>query len=221
LVEIDHFDLNMTVRAIMSGAQRGRGRPRANQNVQDNANPDVQMWAQIMQQNQQMMHLMQQQIQQNAQSQQQWDAAMHQGPGAHQQNQPPPVVGNPAFREYNRNHPPEFDGRGEPPEAKRWIKRMERIFRMAVCTEEEKVIFVTNQFRGPAEDWWETARRRMVHDGMEINWDNFKQVMLEKYLAVTYKVHKEQEFLHMKQGSMSVTDFTKKFEELFSLLYPQ
>jgi hypothetical protein len=30
LVEIDHFDLNMTVRARMSGARRGRGRPRVN-----------------------------------------------------------------------------------------------------------------------------------------------------------------------------------------------
>jgi hypothetical protein len=139
---------------------------------------------------------------------------MQQGPRVHQQHPPPPAVGNPAFREYNRNHPPEFDGRGEPPEAKRWIKHMERIFRMAVCTEEEKVIFATNQFRGPAEDWWETARRRMVNSGMEINWDNFKQVMLKKYLSVTYKVRKEQEFLYMKQGSMSVTDFTKKFEEL-------
>jgi hypothetical protein len=29
---------------------------------------------------------------------------------------------------------------------------MEKIFRMADCTEEEKVIFVTNQFRGAAED---------------------------------------------------------------------
>jgi hypothetical protein len=38
--------------------------------------------------------------------------------------------------------------------------------------------------------------------------------MLEKYLSGTYKVRKEQEFLQLKQGSMSVTDFTRKFEEL-------
>ena len=56
LVEIDHFDLNMTVRAIMFGARRGRGRPRVNQNMEENVNPDAQMWAQLMQQNQQMMH---------------------------------------------------------------------------------------------------------------------------------------------------------------------
>jgi hypothetical protein len=66
LVEIDHFDLNMIVRARMSGARRRRGRPRVNQNMEENVNPDANMWAQMMQQNQQMMHLMQQQIHQNA-----------------------------------------------------------------------------------------------------------------------------------------------------------
>jgi hypothetical protein len=38
--------------------------------------------------------------------------------------------------------------------------------------------------------------------------------MLEKYLSVSYKVKKEQEFLQLKQGNMSVTEFTRKFEEL-------
>jgi hypothetical protein len=136
----------------MSGERRRRGQPRGNRNAEENVNPDSNMGAQMMHQNQQMMQLMQQQIQQNAQSQQQWVAAMQQGPGVHQQHPPPPVVGNPAFREYNRNHPSKFDGRGEPEEAKRWIKHMEKIFRMDDCTEEEKVIFVTNQFRGAAED---------------------------------------------------------------------
>jgi hypothetical protein len=57
LVKIDHFDLNMTVRAKMAGGRRGRGRPRGNPNVEENVNPDAQMWAQLMQQNQQKMHL--------------------------------------------------------------------------------------------------------------------------------------------------------------------
>ena len=167
----------------MSGERRGRGRPRANQNTEEEFNPDGNMWAQMMQQNQQMMQLMQQQIQQNAQSQQQWTAAMQQDQGTHQQQPPPPIIGNPAFREFNRNHPPEFNGEGEPQEAKRWVKHMERIFRMTDCAEEDKVIFATNQFRGAAEDWWETAQRRMVANGIEVNWENFKQVMLEKYLS--------------------------------------
>ena len=87
----------------------------------------------------------------------------------YQQHPPPPVIGNPAFREYNRHHPPEFNGEGEPQEAKRWIKQMEKIFRMAECTEEEKVIFATNQFRGATEDWWESSQRRMVANDMEMN----------------------------------------------------
>jgi len=68
LVEFDNFDLYMTVREKMSIERRGHSRPRANQNVEGEFNRDVNMWAQVMQQNQQMMQMMQQQIQQNAQS---------------------------------------------------------------------------------------------------------------------------------------------------------
>jgi len=59
---------------------------------------------------------------------------------------------------------------------------MEKIFRMAECTEEDKVVFATNQFRGAAKDWWESAQRRMMANDMEMNRENFKQVMLEKFL---------------------------------------
>lgn len=151
LVEIDHFDLNMTVSAKCLENKEdvaGQGVIR----ILGDVNPEADMWEQMMQQNQQMMQLMQQQIQQNAQSQQQWATTMQQGQRVHQQHPPPPVVGNPAFREYNRNNPPEFNGRGETQEAKRWIKHMEKIFCIADCTNEEKVIFATNQFRGAAED---------------------------------------------------------------------
>jgi hypothetical protein len=54
----------------------------------------------------------------------------------------------------------------------------------------------------------------MVTNGILVNWENFKRVMKEKYLPLSFKVRKEQEFLHLKQGQMSVTEFTKKFEEL-------
>lgn len=64
------------------------------------------------------------------------------------------------------------------------------------------------------EDWWDTSQRIMVVNDIEMNWENFKQVMLEKYLSLSYKVRKEQEFLQLKQGNMLVTKFTRKFEEL-------
>jgi hypothetical protein len=54
----------------------------------------------------------------------------------------------------------------------------------------------------------------MVTNGIAVNWENFKQVMKEKYLPLSFKVRKKQEFLHLKQGHMSVTEFTKRFEEL-------
>jgi len=54
----------------------------------------------------------------------------------------------------------------------------------------------------------------MLTNGVEINWANFKEAMLEKYLSQSFKIRKEQEFQELRQGNMSVTDFTKNFEEL-------
>lgn len=43
--------------------------------------------------------------------------------GQHYQAPPPPhVVGNPAFREFNKHHPSKFDGTEDPKEANQWIK---------------------------------------------------------------------------------------------------
>jgi len=85
---------------------------------------------------------------------------------------------------------------------------------MAECSEAYKVVYATNQFRGAAEDWWETTQRRIMAKDVEINWTNFKEAMLEKYLPLSFKVKKEQEFLELKQRGMLVTEFTMKFEEL-------
>jgi hypothetical protein len=91
---------------------------------------------------------------------------------------------------------------------------MEKIFRLAESSHEYKVIYATNQSRGTTKDWWETYQRRMLAKDVEINWANFKEVMLEKYLSKSFKGRKVQEFLELRQGNMSVTEFTKKFEEL-------
>ncbi|MCH80451.1 retrotransposon protein, partial [Trifolium medium] len=214
----------------MSGNRRGPGRPRRNATPEQD--PNANMWAQMLHQqqmlqqqyqaqqaqqalqHQQMMETLQHQINQQAQSQEHLANLVQQGQAFQPHPPPPPVVGNPAFREYNRNHPPEFNGEGDPQEAKRWIKQMEKIFGMATCSEEDKVVYATHQFRGAAEDWWEGAKRRMEANEVDVNWTNFKRVMMEKYLPKTFRIRKAQEFLELKQGGMSVTEFTKKFEEL-------
>ncbi|XP_050890459.1 uncharacterized protein LOC127095870 [Lathyrus oleraceus] len=48
----------------------------------------------------------------------------------------------------------------------------------------------------------------------EITWTVFKNEFLEKYFSTDVCSKKENEFLQLKQGSMTVADYAVKFEEL-------
>ena len=47
-----------------------------------------------------------------------------------------------------------------------------------------------------------------------MTWGAFKEVFLEKYFPKDVRNKKEMEFLELKQGSMTVAEYSAKFEEL-------
>jgi len=53
-----------------------------------------------------------------------------------------------------RNHPPTFKGRYDPDGAQKWLKEVERIFRVMQCSEVQKVRFGTHMLAEEADDWW-------------------------------------------------------------------
>ncbi|RHN77819.1 putative retrotransposon gag domain-containing protein [Medicago truncatula] len=49
----------------------------------------------------------------------------------------------------------------------------------------------------------------MTVNDVEINWASFKKAIMEKYLPKSFKIKKEQEFLELKQGNMSINEGVK------------
>ena len=47
-----------------------------------------------------------------------------------------------------------------------------------------------------------------------MSWIKFKEEFLEKFYHAVYKNQKIEEFFKLEQGTMSVTDYEKKFSEL-------
>ncbi|XP_058189251.1 uncharacterized protein LOC131306839 [Rhododendron vialii] len=47
-----------------------------------------------------------------------------------------------------------------------------------------------------------------------MTFDEFETLFLDKYFPTPLRLVKEQEFLNLKQGTMTVTQYTTKFEEL-------
>src|SRR3954471_21899657 len=91
---------------------------------------------------------------------------------------------------------------------------MERAFQAIQCTEEEKVIFVTQKMKGPALRWWNTASTYFTTQEIPKDWQHFKVAFLEKYFPNSVRTQKEREFQNFKQGDMSVSEYAEKFEDL-------
>jgi len=118
-----------------------------------------------------------------------------------------------------RNHPPTFKGRYDPDGAQTWLKEIERVFRVMQCTEAQKVRFGTHMLAEEADDWWVSLLPILEQDGAEVTWAVFKREFLDRYFPKDVRGKKEIEFLELKQGNMSVTEYAAKFVEL-AKFYP-
>ncbi|XP_041009525.1 uncharacterized protein LOC121253605 [Juglans microcarpa x Juglans regia] len=70
--------------------------------------------------------------------------------------------------QFNRMHPPLFDGRGDPTLAEDWVQDIEEILRVLTCTEEQKVAYATFKLTGEAKRWWISERSIREAEGTEI-----------------------------------------------------
>ncbi|XP_006586524.1 uncharacterized protein [Glycine max] len=73
---------------------------------------------------------------------------------------------------------------------------------------------------GEAENWWKFVRPTFVAPGGVIPWNAFKEKFLENYFPRDLKKRKARDFLDLKQGNMSVGEYTTKFNELLQY-WPQ
>ncbi|XP_039688531.1 uncharacterized protein [Medicago truncatula] len=103
-----------------------------------------------------------------------------------------------------RNHPPTFKGRYDPGGAQKWLKEVERIFRVMQCSEVQK---------------WEGELPILENGGEAVTWAVFRREFLNKYFPEDVRGKKEIEFLELKQGDMLVTKYAARFVEL-AKFYP-
>jgi len=118
-----------------------------------------------------------------------------------------------------RNHPPTFKGRYDPDGAQTWLKEIERIFRVMQCNEVQRVHFGTHMLAEEADDWWVSILPTLERGGGVVNWAVFRREFLERYFPEDVRGKKEIEFLELKQGNMSATEYVAKFVEL-AKFYP-
>lgn len=128
------------------------------------------------------------------------------------QNQP--NARNRSLATFHRENSPVFKGKYNPDGDLEWLKEIERIFRVMDCTQAQKVRYGTHMLAAEADDWWLATRQRLEATDEEITWEVFRREFMRKYYPEDVKGEKEIEFLELKQGNLSVTEYAAKFIEL-------
>ncbi|KAH9685255.1 Endonuclease [Citrus sinensis] len=106
-----------------------------------------------------------------------------------------------------------FNGFGEPPEAESWFVKLERIFDVMKCPEDDRLSFATFLLEDRAYHWWQTVERR-YQGHAAITWVIFRKEFYDHYFPVVYQDIKRSEFFRLVQGSLTVEEYEKKFLDL-------
>nr|XP_004497962.1 uncharacterized protein LOC101488869 [Cicer arietinum] len=77
-----------------------------------------------------------------------------------------------------------------------------------------KVKYATYLLLGGVEYWWRSTRFLMGPAHEEVNWESFKRKFLDKYFLMSTRTKLGDDFLKLRQGSMTMGEYAAKFESL-------
>jgi len=111
---------------------------------------------------------------------------------------------------------PDFHGKLEPNAFEDWLTAIEDYFDWFTVSEDRKVRYVRMKLKGHARAWWESveAQLRRTRRPSISNWEEMKEQLKEKYLPIDYEQMMFEEMLQLRQGALTVGQYTDRFHEL-------
>jgi hypothetical protein len=117
-----------------------------------------------------------------------------------------------SYLDFSETRPPLFVKADDPLEADGWIRVIEQKFGLLWCTKTQKPLFAAQQLRGPASTWWGNYVA-IQPAGHQVTWYEFKLAFWEHYILGVLHM-KQEEFMKLKQGGDTVTQYLNKFNHL-------
>ncbi|XP_033512589.2 uncharacterized protein [Nicotiana tomentosiformis] len=81
--------------------------------------------------------------------------------------------------------------------------------------ESNGVDFAVYQMTSSAKRWWRDYVRGTPAGSPPLTWDQFSQLFLEKFVHVILREGYRNQFEHLQQGSMTVTQYETRYFDLF------
>ena len=101
----------------------------------------------------------------------------------------------------------------DPMDAEDWLCIVERELHTAQCNDREKVLYGPRLLRGAAQSWWESCLTTHV-DPEAITWEEFRDNFRGYHVLEGLMIVRKEEFLALKQGPLSVSEYMDKFLQL-------
>jgi hypothetical protein len=115
--------------------------------------------------------------------------------------------------EFMSAHPPVFAHSADPMDAEDWLHIVERELHTTQCNDREKVLYGPRQLRGAAQSLWESYLATHVNPEA-ITREEFKDNFHRYHVPEGLIIVRKGEFLALKQGPMSVSEYRDKFLQL-------
>ncbi|GJQ95391.1 putative reverse transcriptase domain-containing protein [Tanacetum coccineum] len=98
---------------------------------------------------------------------------------------------------------------------RRWFEKVEQVFEISKCAEEDKVKFVVCTFEGRALTWWnENVHTLGLVNANSIPWNEFKAMMTTEYCPATEIQRIEQELWTLTLKGDDIEGYNNRFHEL-------
>src|SRR5574338_1601691 len=105
-----------------------------------------------------------------------------------------------------------FEGTESVMEIQAWLRTLDRIFNDMQLDDQRKRQVASRQLKGVALSWWEVIIAGRNEN--EITWNQFKEMLEARFVPASAKTTLLEEFIRLRQGTMTVTEYTQRFEGL-------
>ena len=114
---------------------------------------------------------------------------------------------------FKSHHPPTFIGVGDPMVADHWFWQIENVLEaMDITSDAAKIRLAAFQLEGESQVWWDWVKTSRDLEAMTLA--EFHGLFMSKYFPATARHAKAQEFLELRQGTMTVMEYMDRFTEL-------
>ncbi|GJV35790.1 putative reverse transcriptase domain-containing protein [Tanacetum coccineum] len=120
-----------------------------------------------------------------------------------------------SYKTFTNGKPHSFNGTEGVVGLKRWFEKMEQVFEICKCAEDDKVKFAMCTFEGRALTWWNGNVQTLgLANANQIPWSNVKAMMTTEYCPATEIQKMEQELWTLTLKGDDIEAYSNRFHEL-------